>query len=76
MCSLRLLLVDDHEPIRRGIRELLASHANWSVCGEAADGIDAIEKKQATVTRHRSNGHFHAAHEWVGGDAKHFARVS
>jgi PAS domain S-box-containing protein len=46
VCSLRLLLVDDHEPIRRGIRELLASHANWSVCGEAADGIDAIEKNR------------------------------
>jgi DNA-binding NarL/FixJ family response regulator len=45
--SLRVLLVDDHEPIRRGIRQLLCSRENWSVCGEAADGIDAIEK-----TRH------------------------
>jgi PAS domain S-box-containing protein len=44
---LRVLLVDDHEPIRRGIRALLSSRANWTVCGEAADGIDAIEK-----TRH------------------------
>jgi PAS domain S-box-containing protein len=44
--SLRVLLVDDHEPIRRGIRELLASRANWTVCGEAADGIDAIEKNR------------------------------
>ncbi|MGD0427637.1 MAG: response regulator [Candidatus Acidiferrales bacterium] len=47
MPSLRVLLVDDHEPIRRGIRQLLCSRENWSVCGEAADGIDAIEK-----TRH------------------------
>ena len=44
MSSLRVLLVDDNEPVRRGIRELLSSRANWSVCGEAADGIDAIEK--------------------------------
>jgi hypothetical protein len=35
---------DDHEPIRRGIRDLLFSRAGWSVCGEAADGLDAIEK--------------------------------
>jgi PAS domain S-box-containing protein len=42
--SLRVLLVDDNEPVRRGIRALVSSRANWSVCGEAADGIDAIEK--------------------------------
>jgi PAS domain S-box-containing protein len=46
VASLRVLLVDDHEPIRRGIRELLSSRANWTVCGEAADGIDAIEKNR------------------------------
>ena len=44
MSSLRLLLVDDHEPIRRGIRALLSSRPDWNICGEAADGIDAIEK--------------------------------
>src|SRR5580698_7000156 len=44
VASLRVLLVDDHEPIRRGIRDLLSSRAGWSVCGEAADGLDAIEK--------------------------------
>jgi DNA-binding NarL/FixJ family response regulator len=42
--SLRVLLVDDHEAVRSGIRALLSSRANWSVCGEAADGVDAIEK--------------------------------
>ena len=44
MSSLRVLLVDDHEPIRRGIRALLSSRADWSVCGEAVDGIDAVEQ--------------------------------
>src|SRR5882724_13161263 len=45
--SLRILLVDDHEPVRRGVRSLLSSHADWLVCGEAVDGLDAIEKAKA-----------------------------
>jgi PAS domain S-box-containing protein len=45
--SLRILLVDDHEPVRRGVRSLLSSHSDWLVCGEAVDGLDAIEKAKA-----------------------------
>ncbi|HEY8052896.1 MAG TPA: PAS domain S-box protein [Steroidobacteraceae bacterium] len=40
----RILIVDDHEAIRRGIRSLLAPRTDWTVCGEAADGIEAVEK--------------------------------
>ena len=40
---LRVLLVDDHEPVRRGIRSLLTRHPDWSVCGEAADGLEATQ---------------------------------
>ena len=47
MDSLRILLVDDQEPVRRGVRSLLSSHADWLVCGEAVDGLDAIEKAKA-----------------------------
>ena len=47
MDSLRILLVDDHEPVRRGVRSLLSSHSDWLVCGEAVDGLDAIEKAKA-----------------------------
>jgi len=39
----RVLIVDDHEPVRRGIRSLLARREDWSVCGEAADGLQAVE---------------------------------
>ena|SRR5579872_3296934 len=39
-----ILIVDDHEAVRRGIRTLLASSTLWSVCGEASDGIEAVEK--------------------------------
>ena len=41
---LRILIVDDHAGVRQGIRKLLTSRADWSVCGEAIDGLDAIEK--------------------------------
>ena len=44
MSGLRILVVDDHPSVRRGIRALLESHAGWSVCGEASNGREAIEK--------------------------------
>jgi DNA-binding NarL/FixJ family response regulator len=44
MRCLRILIVDDHEVVRRGVRSLLSARAEWSVCGEAEDGLEAIEK--------------------------------
>ena len=40
----RILIVDDHEIFRRGLRSLLESRADWEVCGEATDGQDAVAK--------------------------------
>lgn len=40
----RILIADDHEIFRRGLRSLLESHAEWEVCGEARDGQDAVER--------------------------------
>jgi len=42
--SVRILVVDDNAIIRDGLRLLLDDHIDWEVCGEAADGIEAIEK--------------------------------
>ena len=42
--SLRILVVDDHAVVRRGVRTLLASHEGWEVCGEATNGRDAVEQ--------------------------------
>ena len=42
--NVRILVVDDNAKVRDGLRVLLQSHADWEVCGEAADGIEAIEK--------------------------------
>ena len=40
---LRILIADDHEVARQGIRSLLESHAEWEVCGEARDGREAVD---------------------------------
>lgn len=42
--SIRILVVDDSAMIRDGLRYMLENHADWEVCGEASDGIEAIEK--------------------------------
>lgn len=41
-----ILIVDDHEPIRKIIRNVLERESGFEVCGEAVDGYDAIEKAQ------------------------------
>ena len=44
--SLRILIVDDHAVVRRGVRSLLESHEGWEVCGEATTGRDAVEQSR------------------------------
>jgi DNA-binding NarL/FixJ family response regulator len=44
---LRILLADDHEVIRRGLRQLIEQHDGWDVCGEAATGREAIDQAMA-----------------------------
>ena len=41
---MRVLIVDDHEVVRRGVRSLILSQSIYEVCGEAVDGQDALEK--------------------------------
>jgi DNA-binding NarL/FixJ family response regulator len=40
---LRILIADDHELIRRGLRDLLSTQSGWQLVGEASNGIDAVE---------------------------------
>ena len=48
MCKMcRILVVDDHEPVRTSIKTLLSSHTGWSVCGEAVDGLHAVEQAKS-----------------------------
>jgi two-component system NarL family sensor kinase len=43
----RILIADDHDVLRRGIRTMLESDPDLEVCGEAVDGKDALEKTLA-----------------------------
>jgi len=44
---MRILVVDDHELVRRGICSVLTTEPSLTLCGEAVDGYDAIEKARA-----------------------------
>ena len=44
MSPVSILIADDHEVARRGVRALLEGQPGWHVCGEAVTGRDAIEK--------------------------------
>ena len=44
----RILIVDDHSAVRRGVRQLVESKPNYQVVGEAADGRAALELAQET----------------------------
>jgi DNA-binding NarL/FixJ family response regulator len=40
----RILLADDHDVVRAGLRTIISQQPDWSVCGEAEDGDDAAAK--------------------------------
>jgi CheY-like chemotaxis protein len=42
----RILIADDHEVMRRGVRGLIESHTEWAVCGEAVEGKEAVQKSR------------------------------
>lgn len=44
MANLRLLVADDHDVVRKGVRTLLEEQPGWEVAAEAADGREAVEK--------------------------------
>ncbi len=46
MSSYRILIADDHEVVRKGLRTLIESHAGWEICAEASDGREAVRKEE------------------------------
>jgi DNA-binding NarL/FixJ family response regulator len=40
---LRILIADDHDIVRRGLRGVLESRSDWIVCAEARDGREAVD---------------------------------
>jgi DNA-binding NarL/FixJ family response regulator len=45
--SVRILIVDDHQIVRQGVKSILAERPDWQVCGEASNGQEAIESTMA-----------------------------
>src|ERR1700757_1311302 len=46
MSSLRVLVVDDYEPFRRMVCSMLARKLELQIVGEAADGLEAVQKAE------------------------------
>src|SRR6266704_1426904 len=44
MRRVQILLADDHEVVRKGLRALLEANRGWKVIAEATDGREAVEK--------------------------------
>ena len=40
--AVRILIADDHEVVRQGIRTILAARPEWEICGEAVNGQEAV----------------------------------
>jgi DNA-binding NarL/FixJ family response regulator len=45
--SKRILVVDDHDVVRQGVRLILRGHPEWQVIAEAEDGVEAIDKTRS-----------------------------
>jgi DNA-binding NarL/FixJ family response regulator len=48
MTHTRILIADDHEIVRSGLRRIVQAHANWEVVAEAGDGKEAVVKALET----------------------------
>jgi len=46
MCAVRILVVDDHEIVRRRLSSLLQKRAEFSVISEGSDGFQAVQKSK------------------------------
>ena len=43
MTSVKILLADDHDIVRQGLRNVLEARASWEIVGEAITGREAVE---------------------------------
>lgn len=44
--AVKILIADDHEIVRQGIRRVLEAKPEWEICGEAANGQEAVRLAQ------------------------------
>ena len=57
--TIRILIADDHDVVREGLKTMLAARADFEVCGEAATGREAVALllglSVKTADAHRAN---------------------
>lgn len=41
---MRFVIADDHAGVRKGVRDIIESQDKYVVCGEAADGLEAVQQ--------------------------------
>jgi DNA-binding NarL/FixJ family response regulator len=51
MSNLKILLADDHDLLRHGLKSLIAPRRDWTICGEAQTGSEAV----ALAKQHQPN---------------------
>lgn len=49
MDQIRVLIADDHEIFRKGLRSLIGEYPNFEICGEASNGIEAVAAAKKLV---------------------------
>ena len=72
----RILLAEDHNTVREGIKMLVNAQPDMEVVGEAADGRAAITRGAPAVARPPGHGYIDAGVEWAEGDRETARGVS
>ncbi|MCL5006492.1 MAG: response regulator transcription factor [Acidobacteria bacterium] len=49
MRTLRILIADDHEVVRQGVRAILEAQTGWSIVAESENGLEAVEQARETA---------------------------
>jgi DNA-binding NarL/FixJ family response regulator len=44
--AMQILVADDHDVVRRGLKSILQPHLGWEVCGEALNGREAVAQAE------------------------------
>ena len=44
MATIKVLIADDHDLMRRGIKAIIETKRGWEICGEAQTGVQAVAK--------------------------------
>ncbi len=61
--SVRIVIADDHEIVRQGVRRILETHPEWEICAEAENGQKAVTSGTRTEARRHHYGRLDARHE-------------